>query len=127
MKKKLLVMMIIAIMLLMAACGAKDATPSGGGSTPSGGSESSTGESVDLQIGQVITAAHGDKCFTQVTAVVQGDTVVAAFIDEYQFADGTLTLQTDLPQVMQRDRFFFQRELKLTTTANSCQAMAEPQ
>ena len=89
MKKKLLVMMIIAMMLLMAACGAKDATPSGGGSTPSGGSESSTGESVDLQIGQVITAAHGDKCFTQVTAVVQGDTVVAAFIDEYQFADGT--------------------------------------
>ena len=83
MKKKLLVMLIIAMMVFVAACGAKEVTPSGGGSTPSGGS---TGESVNLQIGQVITAAHGDKCFSQVTAVVQGDTVVAAFIDEYQFA-----------------------------------------
>ena len=40
-----------------------------------------------IQIGQVITAAHGNKCFTQVTAVVQDDTVIAAFIDEYQFGN----------------------------------------
>lgn len=87
MKKKLLVMMLIAMMLLVAACGTKEATPSGGSSTPSGGnSGSTTGESVELKIGQVITAAHGDKCFTQATAVVQGDVVVAAYIDEYQFA-----------------------------------------
>ena len=87
MKKKLLVMLIIAMMVFVAACGAKEAAPSGG-STPSGGG-SGTGESVELQIGQVITAAHGNKCFTQATAVVQGDVVVAAYIDEYQFADGT--------------------------------------
>lgn len=40
-----------------------------------------------IQIGQVITAAHGTKCFSQVTAVVQGDVVIAAYIDEYQFGD----------------------------------------
>ena len=81
MKKKLLVMLVIAMMVLVAACGAKGTTPSGG--TPSGGG---SGGSADLQIGQVITAAHGNKCFSQVTAVVQGDVIVAAFIDEYQFA-----------------------------------------
>lgn len=40
-----------------------------------------------IQIGQVITAAHGTKCFSQITAVVQGDVVIAAYIDEYQFGD----------------------------------------
>ena len=40
-----------------------------------------------IQIGQVITAAHGTKSFTQATAVVKGDVVIAAYIDEYQFGD----------------------------------------
>lgn len=40
-----------------------------------------------LQIGQVLAAAHGTKCFAQVTSVVSGDKIVAAYIDEYQFTD----------------------------------------
>lgn len=40
-----------------------------------------------IQMGQVITAAHGNKCFSQVTAVVKDDVVIAAYIDEYQFGD----------------------------------------
>ncbi len=41
-----------------------------------------------LRIGQVEGAAHGDKCFTVATAVIDGDdTIVAAFVDEYQFLD----------------------------------------
>ena len=98
MKKKLLVMMIIAMMVFMAACGTKDAEPAGkdepeeevaeeeAEEESEEASEEATGEAVQLQIGQVITAAHGNKCFSQVTAVVQGDVVVAAFIDEFQFA-----------------------------------------
>ncbi len=47
---------------------------------------------VELRIGQVEGAAHGDKCFTVATAVIDGDnTIVAAFIDEYQFLDDQQT------------------------------------
>ena len=38
-----------------------------------------------LQIGQAYTAAHGDSCFTEAVAVVQGDVIVAAYLDEFQF------------------------------------------
>lgn len=47
---------------------------------------------VDLRIGQVQGAAHGNKCFTVATAVIDGDdTIVAAYIDEYQFLDSDQT------------------------------------
>ena len=84
MKKKLLVMLIIAMMVFMAACTAKQPTPAEEPADEA--AEETPAEGVDLQIGQVITAAHGNKCFTQATAVVQGDVIVAAFIDEFQFA-----------------------------------------
>ena len=100
MKKKLLVMLIIAMMVFMAACTAKQAPPAeepaddsaeeeaeeAAGEESSEEAEAPQEGGAELQIGQVITAAHGNKCFTQATAVVQGDVVVAAFIDEYQFA-----------------------------------------
>jgi len=38
-----------------------------------------------IKIGQVDYAAHGDKCFAVITAVVQDDVIVAAYIDEFQF------------------------------------------
>ncbi len=46
-------------------------------------------EAVDggLQIGMAYSSAHGTKCFTQTVAVVEGDTVVAAYVDDYQFMD----------------------------------------
>ena len=43
----------------------------------------------DLQMGQVLGALNGDRGFGQVTAVVTGDTIVAAYIDEYQFMPKT--------------------------------------
>ena len=42
----------------------------------------------DIQLGLAYGAAHGTKCFSQAFAVVQGDTIVAAYIDEYQFMAG---------------------------------------
>jgi len=38
-----------------------------------------------IKLGQVEWAAHGTKCFAVVTAVVQDDVIVAAYIDEFQF------------------------------------------
>ena len=47
-------------------------------------------ETHDVQMAQVLGAAHGTKCFTVTTVVVEGDTVVAANIDEFQYM-GTAT------------------------------------
>ena len=44
-----------------------------------------TGDGSDLEIGMILTAAHGDKSFTSAIALVQGNTIVAASIDEFQY------------------------------------------
>ncbi|MBP3241510.1 MAG: FMN-binding protein [Oribacterium sp.] len=56
-----------------------------------------------IQMGQVITAAHGTKCFSQVTAVVKDDVVIAAYIDEYQF--GAADSVTGVPNGDDKDNF----------------------
>ena len=40
-----------------------------------------------VKLGQVDYAAHGTKCFAVLTVAMQGDTIVAAYIDEFQFMD----------------------------------------
>ena len=42
----------------------------------------------EVKLGQVQWAAHGTKCFAVMTVVVEGDVIVAALIDEYQFGAG---------------------------------------
>ena len=42
-------------------------------------------ETHEVKLGQVQWAAHGTKCFAVMTVVVEGDVIVAALIDEYQF------------------------------------------
>lgn len=44
-------------------------------------------EETTIKLGQVDYAAHGNKCFAVLTVAVQGDTIVAAYIDEFQFMD----------------------------------------
>lgn len=51
----------------------------------------------NLQIGQVYAAAHGDKCFTEAVAVVSGDKIVAAYIDDFQFMDAASADVTGVP------------------------------
>lgn len=43
------------------------------------------GDGSDLEMGMILAAAHGDKCFTSAVALVQGDTIVAASIDDFQY------------------------------------------
>lgn len=38
-----------------------------------------------IQIGQIYTKAHGTRCFTEAVAVIQDNTIIAAYIDDYQF------------------------------------------
>lgn len=76
-----------------------------------------------IQIGEALSAAHGTKCFTQTYAVVSGDKVVAAYIDEYQFmdptAEGVNPVQTLIPislRAMRRVLRLLPREhLQITT------------
>ncbi len=46
-----------------------------------------------VKIGQVDFAAHGTGCFAVITAVVQGDVILAAKIDEFQFLSSSETLE----------------------------------
>ncbi len=47
------------------------------------------GDGSDLKVGRINASAHGDKIFTEVVALVQGDVLVAASIDEFQFMDAS--------------------------------------
>lgn len=44
-----------------------------------------TGDGSDLELGMILAAAHGDKCFTSAIALVQNGTIVAASIDDFQY------------------------------------------
>ena len=48
-----------------------------------------TGDGSDVKLGQVNAAAHGDKAFAEAVSLVQGDVLVAASIDEFQFMDAS--------------------------------------
>ncbi len=67
--KKFLALLLVACMLLPVAALAEEAPA--------------------IKLGQVQFAAHGDKCFAVMTVVLQGDVIVAAHIDEYQFMADT--------------------------------------
>lgn len=112
--KKILVSAMAATMAVsLAACGSS-ATPAATTAaatveaTTAAATEAATTEAVEttvaateaaaeevveggLQMGMAYAGAHGTKCFTQTVAVVEGDTVVAAFIDDYQFMDPSAT------------------------------------
>ena len=50
-------------------------------------------EVLPIQIGQVDAAAHGTGSFAVVTVAVQGDVIVAAKIDEFQYLSSTDTIE----------------------------------
>jgi len=73
MKKVFSVVLALAMVFCMVACGEKEP-------------ETKTAE---FQIGQYIGACHGTHCFTVCTAAIEGDKIVGAYIDEFQFQDST--------------------------------------
>ena len=104
MKKKNLakVMLVLACSASLAACSSSgdnettEATTAVETTTAAETTEAETTEAeteapsgpMELRIGQVEGAAHGNKCFTVATAVIDtNDTIIAAYIDEYQFMD----------------------------------------
>ena len=45
-------------------------------------------ETHEVKLGQVQYAAHGTKCFAVMTVALEGDVIVAAYIDEFQVGAG---------------------------------------
>lgn len=45
-------------------------------------------DAANLELKQAVAAPHGDQSFAIVSAVVDGDTIVAATLDEFQFVEG---------------------------------------
>ena len=43
----------------------------------------------EIQLGQVVYAAHGTKCFAVITVAMDGDKIADAYIDEFQMLDTT--------------------------------------
>ncbi len=43
----------------------------------------------EVKLGQALVAAHGTKCFAVITVALQGDVIVAAHIEEFQFMANT--------------------------------------
>lgn len=67
-KKLLKGLIVLVCFSLMTACSAK---------------------TTELKIGQAFYAAHGTKSFATATVVMNGDKILLAYIDEYQYLDGT--------------------------------------
>lgn len=83
MKKKKIIGLCLAAALVIGMVGCQNASSSenGGNSVQS---ETSVGKET-LKIGQANSAAHGTKAFALATAVVSGDKIVDAYLDEFQY------------------------------------------
>lgn len=92
MKKMAGLLLFAAMLLSLAACGGEKnpgaETPAPTASTPA------VEEKQELQLGMAYGAPHGNKSFGYALAAVSGDTVVAAFFDEFQFVDANAGLNT---------------------------------
>ena len=66
MKKLLAVLLILCMAFSVAAMAEEEAAPA-------------------IKLGQVVYAAHGTHCFSVITAVIQGEVICLAKIDEFQF------------------------------------------
>ena len=63
-----------------------------GGSSNSPVASTTTKAMADIKLGQVLFAAHGTKCFAVMTVALEGDVIVAAYIDEFQFMDAATAI-----------------------------------
>lgn len=71
MKKLLALVLSMIFIFALAGCGQDDAA--------------ATDQNEPIKMGRVDYAAHGTRSFTVAVAAVQGDTIVGASIDDYQF------------------------------------------
>lgn len=92
-KKSLALLMSLVLMLSLVACGSQSSQPATASSTASSASSTVTTQpAATLQIGMAYGTPNGTSSFGHAYAVVEGDVIVAAFLDEFQFFDANLGL-----------------------------------
>lgn len=78
MKKVLGVVLSLGLLVSLAGCSSQQ-------SAAPASKPAETAAAEPLKVGRVDYAAHGTKAFANAFAVVQGDKIVKAYVDEYQF------------------------------------------
>jgi hypothetical protein len=78
MKKVIGIVLSMGLLVGLAGCSSAQTTAAPAASAPA---------AAELKVGRVDYAAHGTKAVATAFAVVQGDKIVKAYVDEYQFMD----------------------------------------
>ena len=77
----------------------------------------STAALAEVKIGQVEYAAHGTSCFAVLTVAMDGDTIVPAHLDEFQFMDAFRTPTLPSVRTIPKARCWLLRLLTTVCTA----------
>lgn len=88
MRKKMLTFMLCGVMTAsLVGCSNKEKAPetNTNNTATTAPAEETAATASKISIGQVYGAAHGTKCFSMATVVVDGDVIVSAYIDDFQF------------------------------------------
>ena len=64
-----------------------------------------------ITLGQSICAPHGTKCFAVITVAMDGEKIAAAYIDEFQIMDSTLTTPVPNAEAMFADKLGANQQL----------------
>lgn len=81
MKKLVVITLSLALLLSLSACGNKQVPEN----TTANNTTQIEVTGDPIKIGKVVAAPHGDKSFGFAMVVMQGDKIIGAYIDEYQF------------------------------------------
>lgn len=84
MKKFFALFLALMMMVSVTAFGEAIASPDAGAIEDAIASPDA-GVIEEIKLGQALFAAHGTKCFAVITVALQGDVIVAAHIEEFQF------------------------------------------
>lgn len=88
--KKLLLLAVTALLMgSLVGCSNNPPAPTPGNPT---GIDDPVTETHELKIGQAFYDAHGTKAWATATVVMEGDVIVLAYIDEYQFLSSETTI-----------------------------------
>ncbi|WP_338450880.1 hypothetical protein R4Z09_02820 [Niallia oryzisoli] len=97
MKKFLSLALALGLVGLFAGCSNDAASGDTAKDTDTTKTETATTSTGDIKMGRVNYAAHGDKSFAVAVVAMEGDKIVGASLDEFQFMDKTADGVTPVP------------------------------
>lgn len=89
MKKFLSLALALGLVGVFAGCSNDEASGDSSKETDNAKTETAAESTVNIKMGRVNYAAHGDKSFAVAVVAMDGDKIVGASLDEFQFMDKT--------------------------------------